>query len=105
VRAKTPTKRRTNMAYNVMIWLVNPGSYPQQDDEEVRLDEAPDTMPGAHSGANIGHALPRMVYGVYESQGEAEGAFSRTLPCGSTRPRTGSSSSPRTGCITSFAKR
>ncbi len=68
-------KRRTNMAYSVMIWLVNPGSYPQQDDEEVRLDEAPETMSGAHTGANIGHALPRMVYGVYESQGEAEGAL------------------------------
>src|SRR3712207_8125596 len=56
-RSKTP-KRRTNMAYSVMIWLVNPGSYPQEDDEEVRIAEAPETMPGAHTGANIGHALP-----------------------------------------------
>ena len=63
------------MAYSVMIWLVNPGEHPQEDDEEVRLDVAHETTPGAHTGANIGHALPRMVYGVYESQHEAEDAL------------------------------
>ena len=63
------------MAYSVMIWLVNPGSHPQQDEEEVRIADASETVPGAHTGANIGHALPRMVYGVYESQNEAEGAL------------------------------
>ena len=34
-----------------------------------------DEAPGAATGANIGHALPRMRYGVYESQEEAEGAL------------------------------
>lgn len=63
------------MAYSVMIWLVNPGEHPQEDDEEVRLDVAPETAPGAHTGANIGHALPRMVYGVYESEHDAEDAL------------------------------
>ncbi len=63
------------MAYSVMVWLVNPGQYPQQDDEEVRVTDASETVPGAHTGANIGHAIPRMVYGVYESQNEAESAL------------------------------
>lgn len=63
------------MAYSVMVWLVNPGEHPQQEDEQVRLDEAPETVPGAHTGADIGYAIPRMVYGVYDSQGEAEGAL------------------------------
>ena len=63
------------MAYSVMLWLVNPGEHPQQFDEEVRLSDASETVPGAHTGANIGYALPRMVYGVYESQDEAESAL------------------------------
>ena len=63
------------MAYSVMVWLVNPGEHPQQIDEQVRIDEAPGTIPGAHTGANIGYAIPRMVYGVYESQDEAESAL------------------------------
>jgi hypothetical protein len=67
--------RRKKMAYSVMLWLVNPGEHPQQEDEEVRLSDAQESVPGAHSGANMGYALPRMVYGVYESEGEAEGAL------------------------------
>jgi hypothetical protein len=67
--------RRKKMAYSVMLWLVNPGEHPQQEDEEVRLYDAQESVPGAHSGANMGYALPRMVYGVYESEGEAEGAL------------------------------
>jgi hypothetical protein len=63
------------MAYSVMVWLVDPGVHPQQEAEEIRLDEAPETMPGAHTGADVGYAIPRMVYGVYEDQGEAEGAL------------------------------
>lgn len=63
------------MAYSVMIWLVNPGEYPQQEYEEVRAETERDRAPGAQTGANIGYALPRMVYGVYESQDEAEQAL------------------------------
>ena len=63
------------MAYSVMVWLVNPGAHPQQEEEEIRLSDGGDSAPGAHSGANMGLALPRMVYGVYESQDEAEGAL------------------------------
>ncbi|MDQ4063610.1 MAG: hypothetical protein M3122_06925 [Actinomycetota bacterium] len=63
------------MAYSVMLWLVNPGEHPQQIDEEVRLADAPESVPGAHTGSNIGYTLPRMVYGVYESQDEAESAL------------------------------
>lgn len=63
------------MAYSVMIWLVNPGEHPQQEEEEVRLTDGRESAPGAHSGVNMGYAIPRMVYGVYESQDEAEGAL------------------------------
>jgi hypothetical protein len=63
------------MAYSVMIWLVDPGEYPQEEYEETRAGAARETAPGAHTGANVGHALPRMVYGVYESDDEAEGAL------------------------------
>jgi hypothetical protein len=68
-------KRRTNMAYSVMIWLVNPGEHPQQEEEQVRLTDGSESAPGAASGVNMGFAIPRMVYGVYESQDEAEGAL------------------------------
>jgi hypothetical protein len=63
------------MAYSVMVWLVNPGEYPQEDREEVRASAGRDEAPGAATGSNVGHALPRMRYGVYESQEEAEGAL------------------------------
>lgn len=69
------------MAYSIMVWLVNPGEYPQQELEEVRAAD-PQEAPGAATGSNIGYALPRMVYGVYEDQGEAEkalGEISETL--------------------------
>lgn len=62
------------MAYSVMVWLVNPGEYPQQELEEDRAAD-PERAPGASTGANIGNALPRMVYGVYEGQEEAEQAM------------------------------
>ncbi len=62
------------MAYSVMVWLVNPGEYPQQDLEETRAAD-PEGAAGASSGANIGNALPRMVYGVYEDQEKAEQAL------------------------------
>ena len=62
------------MAYSVMVWLVNPGEYPQQELEEVRAAD-PEMASGAATASNIGYALPRMVYGVYESQEEAEQAL------------------------------
>ena len=65
------------MAYSVMVWLVNPGEHPQEEDELVRASAAPQSAPGAATGVNVGHALPRMVYGVYESQDEAEDALAQ----------------------------
>jgi hypothetical protein len=63
------------MAYSVMVWLVDPGEHPQQAEEEVRIVDGRESAPGAASGVNIGHAFPRMVYGVYETQDEAEQAI------------------------------
>lgn len=62
------------MAYSIMVWLVNPGEYPQQELEEVRATDT-EGASGAATGSNIGYALPRMVYGVYEGQDEAEKAM------------------------------
>jgi hypothetical protein len=63
------------MAYSVMVWLVNPGVHPQQEDEQVRIQNGRESAPGAKSGINIGYSIPRIVYGVYESQDEAESAL------------------------------
>jgi hypothetical protein len=63
------------MAYSVMVWLVNPGEYPQQEAEEEWAAAGRDEASGAATGSNIGRTLPRMVYGVYESQEEAEQAL------------------------------
>lgn len=63
------------MAYSVMVWLVNPGEYPQEAREEEWASAGRDEAPGAATGSNVGYALPRMRYGVYESQEEAEGAL------------------------------
>ena len=63
-------------AYSVMVWLVNPGKHPQMDDEEEKWVQAGrDQAPGARSGSNIGYPIPRMRYGVYESQEEANSAL------------------------------
>ncbi len=64
------------MAYSVMIWLVAPGEHPQQEREEEWAAAGRNEAPGAATGANLGYALPRMRYGVYESQEEADGALS-----------------------------
>ena len=64
------------MAYSVIVWLVDPGKHPQQDREEAWAAEGREDAPGAATGANLGYTLPRMRYGVYESQEEAEGALS-----------------------------
>ena len=63
------------MAYSVIVWLVDPGKHPQQDEEEERAQAGRDEAPGAATGANLGYTLPRMRYGVYESQDEAEQAL------------------------------
>jgi hypothetical protein len=63
------------VAYSVMVWLVNPGEHPQQEDEEARAEAGREYASGAATGVNIGFALPRMVYGVYESGEDAEGAL------------------------------
>jgi hypothetical protein len=63
------------MAYSVMVWLVYPGEHPQQEEEEVRATAGRESAPGASTGAIVGLPLPRMVYGVYESQDEAERAL------------------------------
>lgn len=62
------------MAYSVMVWLVDPGKHPQEEEEQI-LREEKGRAPGASSGVNTGPAIPRMVYGVYESEAEAEGAL------------------------------
>jgi len=64
------------MAYSVMVWLVNPGVHPQQEEEQVRIVDGRESAPGAASGVNTGYAIPRIVYGVYESQDEANGGLS-----------------------------
>lgn len=63
------------MAYSVMVWLVNPGEHPQQEEEQVRVTDGGESAPGAATGVNMGYAIPRMVYGVYESQDDAENAL------------------------------
>ena len=63
------------MAYSVMVWLVNPGEHPQQEEEQVRVTDGGESAPGATTGVNMGYAIPRMVYGVYESQDDAENAL------------------------------
>ncbi len=63
------------MAYSIMVWLVNPGEHPQQEDEAVRASAGREDAPGAATGVNMGPALPRMVYGVYEDQGDADNAL------------------------------
>ncbi len=64
------------MAYSVMVWLVAPGEHPQQEREEEWAAAGRDEAPGAATGANLGYALPRMRYGVYEGQQEADNALS-----------------------------
>ncbi len=63
------------MAYSVMVWFVNPGVYPQEEWEEERASFTSDEVPGAATGSNVGYPIPRMRYGVYESQEEADGAL------------------------------
>jgi len=41
----------------------------------VRIVDGRESAPGAASGVNTGYAVPRIVYGVYEGQDEADGAL------------------------------
>ena len=66
------------MAYSVIVWLVDPGKHPQQDEEEERAQAGRDEATGAATGSNLGYTLPRMRYGVYENQDDAEQALSDT---------------------------
>jgi hypothetical protein len=68
-------RRRIAMAYSVMVWLVDPGKHAHQDEEVEWASAGRDQAPGAATGENIGPALPRMVYGVYETEDEAEKAL------------------------------
>lgn len=63
------------MAYSVMVWLVNPGEQAYEAEEMARSSIGRERAPGAATGVNMGPALTRMVYGVYESQDEAEQAL------------------------------
>jgi hypothetical protein len=63
------------MAYSVMVWLVNPGEYPQEEFEETRASAGRENAPGAATGVNVGYTLPRVVYGVYENQNDADMAL------------------------------
>jgi hypothetical protein len=60
------------MAYSVMVWLVNPGKQAYEDEETEWTSARRDEAPGAATGVNMPPAFTRMVYGVYESQEEAE---------------------------------
>jgi hypothetical protein len=63
-----------NMAYSVMVWLVNPG---EQAHQQEALAQSADRVqnPGAASGVNEPPAFTRLVYGVYEDPQEAERAL------------------------------
>jgi hypothetical protein len=63
------------MAYSVIVWLVNPGEYPQEEREEEWAAAGRDEASGASTGSNIGHALPRMRYRVYENEQDAQSAL------------------------------
>jgi len=59
-----------------MVWLVEPGESPYEA-EEQELSGHTRQAPGARSGSNVAPALPRMVYGVYESQDGANSALEK----------------------------
>lgn len=62
------------MAYSVMVWLVDPGEQPyEREEREISADR--EEAPGARSGSNVAPALPRMVYGVYDTEDEARSAL------------------------------
>lgn len=75
------------MAYTVMLWLVNPG--PQTDEAEAKemLDRRRTHLPGAKTGVTEPPASTRLVYGMYEDQGQAEEALMNLgIQLGSNQP-------------------
>ena len=63
------------MAFSVMVWLVNPGHQAHEEEETEWATAGRDEAPGAATGVNIGQAFTRMLYGIYESQEEADGVL------------------------------
>jgi hypothetical protein len=63
------------VAYSVMVWLVDPGEQAYQDEDVQRSTAEREKAPGSATGVNMPPAFTRMVYGVYEDQGEAEQAL------------------------------
>ena len=63
------------MAFSVMVWLVNPGHQAHEEEETEWATAGRDEAPGAATGVNIGQAFTRMLYGLYETQEEADGVL------------------------------
>jgi hypothetical protein len=63
------------MAYSVMVWMVNPGEQAHEDEALERSEAGRNDAPGAAAGVNEPPAFTRLVYGVYETQEEAEQAL------------------------------
>lgn len=75
------------MAYSVMVWMVDPGEQAHGDEALERSEAGRNDAPGAAAGVNEPPAFTRMVYGVYETQEEAEQALGDiSSPCSRTRP-------------------
>lgn len=63
------------MAYSVMVWMVDPGMQVDEIESAEIAYEERDRAPGASTGINMPPAHTRMVYGVYEQEGDAENAL------------------------------
>jgi hypothetical protein len=63
------------VAYSVIVWLVNPGEQAYEEDEVARASAGRGEASGAATGVSMAPAFTRMVYGVYETQDEAEQAL------------------------------
>src|ERR687893_2188903 len=75
------------MAYSVMVWLVNPGVHPQQEEEQVRIVDGRESAPGAASGVNTGYAIPRIVSlrGIREPRRGRRGPLADLEPAAAER--------------------
>ena len=67
------------MAYSAMVWLDDPGEYPQEENEEAQASSGCESAPGGATGVNVEHALLQLIYGVYENQGAAGDALAEML--------------------------
>jgi hypothetical protein len=75
-------KEDREVAYSVMVWLVSPGEQAYEAEEVAISTVKREQASGAATGVNMSPAFTRMVYGVYESQEQAEqalGEISNTL--------------------------